>query len=151
MTTRPRAGFTLVEMLIVIVILGVVAGATAPAIRDLRAADPLQGATSQATTLLGRARRTAMERAVPVRVSLDPETHRYSVRALPYGAAPDSILADSLPLDDAVRLDARGGRLVLLFAPTGEARGDTLVLRWRGRVAAVSADPWTGESHVATN
>lgn len=151
MTTRARGGFSLVEMLIVLVILGVAAGAVAPAIRDLRAADPLQAATSEATTLLARTRRTALERAVPMRLSIDARTHRYSVRALAYGAVPDSITSDSLPLDASVSLDGRDRRIVIMFAPTGEARGDTVVLRWRGRVAAVSADQWTGEPRVASN
>jgi prepilin-type N-terminal cleavage/methylation domain-containing protein len=148
-SVRARAAFTLMEMLVVIAILGVVAGVTAPAIRALRATDPLQAATSEATTLIVRARRTAMERAIPVRVTIDPLTRRYSVRGLVYGAPPESVTTDSLHVAAEVQMDVPAGRrLVMVFSPTGEVRGDTLVIRWRGQVSAVSADPWTGDAHV---
>ena len=146
-----RAGFTLVEMIVVLAILGVVAGVSVPAIRDLRAADPLAQATSETARLLARTRQTAVERAAAMRITLDPVSRRYRVRTLAGDAASDSVTADSLSLPDGVMFDKGAGRLTLSFAATGEARGDTIILRWQDRVATVAVDPWTGDAHVATH
>ena len=147
-----RTGFTLVEMIVVLAILGVVAGVSVPALRDRRASDPLEQGASEVTTLLARARQTAVERAAAMRVSLDPVTRRYTVRATGIvDAASDSVSVDSLALPDGVTMDdAAGRRLVVTFVPTGEARGDTLTLRWHGRATAIVVDQWTGDAHAAT-
>jgi len=146
-----RAGFTLVEMVVVIAILGVVAGVSVPAIRDRRAADPLAQGASEISGLLARARQTAVERAATIRVSVDPASRRYKVRTLSTGAPSDSVATDSLAIADGVTLDGGDRRLTVTFMPTGEARGDTLTLRWQGRVAAVIVDQWTGDARVATH
>ena len=146
---RSRAGFTLVEVIVVLAILGVMAAVTVPAIRDLRSTDALDHATSVTTTLLARARQTAVERGTPVRVVVDPLGRRYWVRALQPGAAPDSVLADTLDIASDVSLDATATRLAVTFAPSGEAVGDVITLRWRGRAAAVTTDLWTGDARVA--
>jgi type II secretion system protein H len=149
MTPRARPGFTLVEMMVVIAILAVMAAVSVPAIRDLRASDPLDQATSVAVTLLSRARQTAVERASLVRVVVDPAGRQYWVRAMRTGSAPDSVMADTLALPPDVTLDATTPRLTITFTQTGEARGDALVLRWQGHTAAIAADQWTGDAHVA--
>jgi general secretion pathway protein H len=151
MRRTARAGFTLVEMVVVLAILGIVAGVTVPALRDRRAADPLMQGASEAVTMLARSRQTAVERATTIRVSLDPVTRRFRLRALGSRAVSDSVAADSLPLPAGVTIDDAGGRRTITFAPTGEARGDTITLRWQGRVATVAADQWTGDAHVATH
>ena len=151
MTGRARTGFTLVEVMVVIAIVGVAVGVTVPALRDLAATDPLAQGASATTQLLARARQTAVERAATVRVSLHPASRRYTVRALTAGTAADSVASDSLALPDGMTIDETAARLAVTFAPTGEARGDTLVLRWQGRIATIVLDPWTGDAHVATH
>ncbi len=151
MTYALRAGFTLVEMMVVIAILGIAAGVSVPAMRDLRSADPLVRGTNEATTMLARTRQTAVERAETMRLSVDPATRRYRVRTLGSDAASDSVTTDSLALPEGVTIDDAQGRLTVTFAPTGEARGDTLTLRWQGRAVAIAADQWTGDAHVATH
>lgn len=151
MRRAARAGFTLVEMVVVLAILGVVAGVTVPALRDRRAADPLAQGASETAAMLARSRQTAVERATTIRVSLDPATRRFRVRALGVLVASDSIAVDSLALPAGVAIDDAGGRRTITFAPTGEARGDTITLRWQGRIATVAADQWTGDAYVATH
>jgi len=145
---KTRGGFTLVEMLVVIAILAVMAAVSVPAIRDLRARDPLVLAASVTTTLLARARLTAVERATPVRVVIDPVGLHYWVRALRSGAAPDSVMSDTLLIPGDVTLGGTSARLAVTFTPSGEASGDAIVLTWRGRSASVAADAWTGDAHV---
>ena len=144
-----RAGFTLIEMLVVIAILGVVAGASVPAIRSARAVDPLEKGTDAIGNLLARSRQSAVERAAGIRVSIDPASRRYTVRMLTTDAPNDSVVADSLILPDGVTLDDASGWLAVTFAPSGEARGDAFTLRWQGRAATITVNQWTGDAHVA--
>lgn len=83
--TRGRSGFSLLELLIVCVILGVVAAAAAPAISTAmvrtkvsQAASLVTGDLSRAFTLAGRAR-------YPVRVSFEVDSLRYRVVNLATG------------------------------------------------------------------
>jgi Tfp pilus assembly protein FimT len=137
-------------MIVVVAILGVVLGVSVPAIRDARSTNPLDETTREASALLDRARRSAVERAAPVTIVIDPITRRYWVRLSAGAAAADTTIVDSLGVIAGVTIDTLPERVVIAFARTGEARGDTLVLRWHDHTATVSADAWTGDAHVAT-
>ena len=90
---RPRAGTTLVELLVVLVVLGVATSVTGLAFHRVRAASPAEDVE------LGRiaaARREAVAtgRDVSTTVVLDGQPHAVTAHA------DGSVLADSLPMVD---------------------------------------------------
>ena len=61
MSVRPNAGFTLLEALIIMVIVGIVSAAAYPLARNAVVRSDVHGARSHAVTLFGLARATAQE------------------------------------------------------------------------------------------
>ena len=72
MTARSRRGFTLIEMIVVLIVIAVTAGLTAPAM--MRMAGPAADDSDAAplTALLRGARRQAIEGGSVVTLILDP-------------------------------------------------------------------------------
>jgi prepilin-type N-terminal cleavage/methylation domain-containing protein len=138
-------GLTLVEVVVVLAIVGISAAVALPALGGLVAADPSPAAPL--ARLLDRSRRTAMERALPVTVTLLPATGRYWVWA--DSAETRAGLADgTLALGPGVRLAARDRRVRIRFDPAGRADGDSVAV-WSAEGAdLVTVDPWTGVVHV---
>ncbi|HEX2205098.1 MAG TPA: GspH/FimT family pseudopilin [Longimicrobium sp.] len=142
-----RRGFTLVEVLVVLVILAIAAGAVAPAILAPGDDDDVSAAVRETVKLLGSARREAARRGAEVTLSLDPGTGRYDVRAAGEGASPDSVAAGTLALPAGVTASAPVPRAEFRFDPEGGGWGVPLTLKG-SRVAVVEVDRWTGEIRV---
>jgi type II secretory pathway pseudopilin PulG len=131
-------------MLVVLTILGVMAGAVAPAILRVVDEDELTAATRAATSLIERARHTAVLRAVPVTLRIDPTEARYWVIA--EEAAADSLLASGrLELPAGVHVESGHPRPQLRFAPTGAlGYSDAVVLRSAAGAVTVTSTSWQG-------
>lgn len=132
-----KRGYTLVEMMVVVVILAVMAGAAVPALgvwldRKPHGVDAVAG-------LMRDVRARALADGRPVLLNIDPRTSRWLLEE----GASDS-LEGTLQLRGA-ELSADGERIVIRFSPTGGAEGGAVVVREHGRVATVRADRWTGE------
>lgn len=67
---RDRAGFTLVELLVVLILIGIATSLAAPRLDAMLSVDRVRGATSQLAADVAQARMTAIHRAQPVRVVL---------------------------------------------------------------------------------
>ena len=150
MGIRARAGFTLVEVAVVIVLLGIAAAIAAPALRPPRE----QGAAVAAEALRAvyrDARGEAARRGVPVLVVLETATDSFAVFAEPEGARREVVRVGELPLpDDAAIAGGRGGRAHARFTPLGRARADRLTLVDGDHRETVDVDAWTGDaSHAA--
>ena len=138
-------GFTLIELLVVITLIGIMLAAVAPALlSDDRRSDSLAESTEEVINVLTRARRTAVERAVPVTVTIEPVTKRWWVR----GAGIDSAATFTFGDRIAFVTSTREQRLLARFDPRGPASADALTLRAAGRSRTVVVDRWTGVARV---
>ena len=140
-------GFTLIEMLIVIVILAIVSAVTVPALRS----SPDDAMTSSAkvlTTLMQRARQTAVERGQNVSLVVDAENARYWATILSPGN-PDSVVSyGPIELAAGATLSADESRSRYVFAPSGAATGSPIVVRLDSRAAVITLDQWTGDARA---
>jgi len=137
-------GFTLVEVVVVLAILGITAAAVVPALGRIAPDDELTRTARRLDALLTSAQRTALERAVPVEVAFVPELDRYWIRL------GDSVMLDSGAIsgETAVRLWSTAARPRVRFGPHGIVDADSLALLGPSGAAAVTIDRWTGALHV---
>lgn len=145
----PRAGFTLTETLVVLVLLGIAAAAVAPDLRALLR--PGSGAAARELADAYRdARGMAASRGRAVFVTVDPVTGAWrtfvGATGSPEAAAESGNLLADRP---GTRLVTAGdGPTVVGFAPDGTARGSAVRVRADGRTLEVTVDPWTGGVRV---
>jgi type II secretion system protein H len=146
MTAR-RLGFTLVEVVIVLAILGIVAAVTAPSLATLGRQDELTEAANSVARLLRQARLAALERAVPVSAVIEPAGRKYLV-SVESDDAPVILAQGSMPLPPSVRLLSDRPRVRFDFRPLGSAEPDSLAVTGDGGTALVGVDRWSGEVYV---
>lgn len=141
------SGFTLIEVVVVLVLLGVVAGVTVPAFRNAAAGGPRAEVTSEVLRLLDGARSTALDRATGTRLMLDPRTGRYRLEADSFGHRV-SIQEGRLTLPADARLEGGAGWLVARFTPAGTGVTDTIAVVGQDGSSHVTVDRWTGVPHA---
>ncbi len=145
-----KRGFTLVEVLLVLVILGITATVAVPAFGRLTARDEAAESSRELLELLRKVRGTAIDRGVATTLTLDPGTGRYWVSAGSKDGRED-LAAGTLSLTTQLTLATRAPRVRWTFAPTGAAYGDSVFVRGpSGLAVVVGADPWTGELYART-
>lgn len=163
-----RGGFTLVEMVVVLLILAVAAAVTVPALLEPRQEEELDAATRRIETLFRLARDSAARAGVPVTLTVDsvtggvwlePERVRSDVveratsltsRLQPprSGASMAGPAGESLELPATVRLELTAARARFTFAHGGASFGDTVLLRRGAAVRVITLDPWSGHARV---
>jgi prepilin-type N-terminal cleavage/methylation domain-containing protein len=143
---RNRAGFTLVEMIVVIAILATVSAVTLPSFRAGND-DAITVGSKTLANFIARARQTSIERGEAVTLIVEPESARYWV--MENATAADSLLTSgSFELPADAKLVATQQRLRYRFLPSGRASGDPLTLRLGARAAVISVDRWTGDGRA---
>jgi type II secretion system protein H len=141
-----RLGFTLVEMVVVIAILGIVTAVTLPSFRSDND-DAVTVASRTLTAFMSRARQTSIDRGEPITVILEPASARYWV--MESASAGDSLLASGLlELPADAQLIAAEPRLHYTFLPSGRAYGEPLTLRLSSHAAVISVDRWMGDARA---
>jgi type II secretion system protein H len=137
-------GFTLVEVVVVLAILGITAAAVVPALSRIAPDDELTRAARRLDGLLASAQRAALERAAPVEVTFVPESDRFWIRL------DDSATLDSgaISSEAGVRLWSTAVRPRVRFDPEGIVDADSLALLGPSGAVAVTIDRWTGGIHV---
>lgn len=142
-----RRGFTLVEMIVVLIVIAVTAGLTAPAMMRMTGTAADDGDAAPLVALLRGARRQAIEGGTVVTLLLDPKGARYRADTTsPRGAG--MLSEGELAMDAGVTLESDSARVRFTFRPDGSVFGDTLTVRGRWTTARVSVDKWTGAIHV---
>jgi prepilin-type N-terminal cleavage/methylation domain-containing protein len=144
---RPRKGFTLLEMGIVLAIMAVSAMLVAPALSRMGQGKP-PGVGEDVVKLLNDARKIAIERNETVTLRLDPVSGRY--RADTVGIAGSGKLGEgAMTFGAQETLVTDLPRLVYVFHPTGSAFADTVLVRGAGASALVWVDRWNGVAYAA--
>jgi type II secretion system protein H len=145
-----RAGFTLVELLVALVIIGMIAGVAVPTLRGRG------GSTTEAAKELASIYETAREiaitrgRATLAEVDLARGSYRVLTEHQP-GRPTDTLRRGTLALPGNASLSsrsARGGLARMSFDPLGRAHGDDVVLADGKSRHQVVTDPWTGDARV---
>jgi prepilin-type N-terminal cleavage/methylation domain-containing protein len=174
MSIARRPGFTLIEMVVVLGILAVSTAVAVPAFLSWLRDDDLADATSRVGALFALARDSAIHSGVPVMVIIDSATSRVWIEALAAEAARDTApeptparagaprlgglvtmrtrrgaddvdSGESLDLPSSVRPELTRARARFVFAPSGAAYADTLVLRAPAGERVMTLSKWTGD------
>lgn len=142
---KARAGLTLVEILVVLLILGVTAAVAAPGLARLTGSDA-ERAARRLGAVYRRARDAATVHTTTAAVRVDFATASY-LATLERGPAlaPDTLDAGILPLGAARLEGGRGGRAVATFDPLGRAWSDSLAVIEGDARYDVTVDLWTAE------
>ena len=173
MRTMRRAGFTIIEIVVVLLIVSVAAGLAVPAFRSFFAEDDLTTATHKFETLFAFARDSAIHGGQPVTVLVDSVSGRVWLDTPAPGIDPDTMPAvrpgsafgsqamramrpgterlervdDGEPLDlpSSIRIELTKARARFTFAPSGAAWADSLVLSTSMGTRLLTLNPWTGD------
>jgi type II secretion system protein H len=151
---RPHAGFTLIELMTVIAVLGLVAALAAPSFREFTARSKLRGVANEAYTDLQFARAEAVQRNARVRVDysatgysvvLDSDNSAIKSVTLPSGTsvASGSTLVATFDPVRATAAVANGPAVLAAAGTSGQIRLN--VNAWgRPEICAPSTTPVTG-------
>lgn len=141
---RTRSGFSLLEVVVVLTILGVVAGVTAPALRNAVRKDDLATSADEVVSLIDRTRRTASDFATRATLVIDVESARYWVLVgAPSGER--TVAGGTMALAAGAKLVAREPRVTFAFDASGRAFASDLAVEVNGVARALIVDPWRGD------
>ncbi|HIG81149.1 MAG TPA: type II secretion system protein GspH [Verrucomicrobiales bacterium] len=168
---RRRAGFTLVEIMVVVAIMGVLLGLALMNFHALNKKEPLEQAVSDLEGLCRRARTEAIVKSRPMDLTLDSEGRRFELATAPHAQNapdPDGLLIATV--QEAVTLDQAAlptgvefeivlpeespdsetpGVVVIRFYPNGTAEPlEALMIMSGEGVYTLVLDPVTGRLNV---
>ncbi len=135
-TTRRSAGFTLIETIVVLVILGLALTIVAGFLPRRNATLELTDATAHVANAMRLARSRAMTESRPIPFVASPDRHGFRLDNIP------------VTLGRSVAVDTIGPSLIL-FAPDGSSSGGSLRVAVDGRQRLIRVDWLTGRVVVA--
>jgi prepilin-type N-terminal cleavage/methylation domain-containing protein len=144
---HPRRGFSLLEVVVVLTILGFVAGVTAPALRDATRKDDLTASAEAIVSLVDRTRRTAADYGTHATLTIDVESTRYWV-FIETTSGERAVASGAISLAAGAELVARERRVTFAFDASGKAFASDVGVRLNGAIAPITVDPWRGDVRV---
>ena len=136
-----EAGFTLVELLVVLALLALAYGLAAPALTQAVTGSDLRRETRELEAALARARAGALTGGKPQRILVDGLAGAYAVGGSRHALTGGIIIAASVP--DSRRLSAH--QAVIEFFPDGSSTGGRMTLSSpSGGKSALTVDWLTG-------
>ena len=158
MSERNRSGFTIIELIVVMIILAVMTSLAVPAFRSWVDEDDLTMATRRVETLFRLARDSAVRSGMPMTVWIDSITARAwlvpvtldSASITPPVSRPGS---SQTALDEGVEigfpstvhLQLSRARASFRFGAGGAVFADTLILSTATANRRITLNPWTGD------
>src|SRR5688500_3030079 len=122
MSMRIRRGFTLIEMIVVLIVIAILAGLTGPALMRSMVPHSDEGDAMPVAALFRSARQVAIERGLFVALTIDAAGGRY--RADSTGARGTGLLSEgAIALDEGVTLETDSLRVLFTFRPDGSVFG----------------------------
>lgn len=139
---RERRGFTLLELMVVLILLAITAAASVPAFLATEQRDPEQIAATQVAALLIRARDAARESGATATLVLSPADGRFWITTR------DSTAAGIVTLVEPARIIAPSmDRTTCQFASSGPATPCVVTVHGT-RDVTVRVDEWSGDIRV---
>lgn len=147
-----RRGFTLVELTVVLLIIGAIAGLALPAYGSAAARYRLQSAVHQLRTDLDRSAAYARASGTPVTVQFDTTNHVVTFVGMPAGTVggPDLVLdLDSGSMQAEISSATFGAGTEYTISGFGvPSEGGTVTLRNGGAGATITVDATTGLASI---
>lgn len=141
MTSRSEAGFTLIEVLVVLAIVGLALGLVAVRGASGNRTMALEAAAMGLAEDLRQARSQAIYANAPVRLMLDLERRTWGLGNQRQHGLPPDVAVEFLTIASAVVGKGQAG---IEFAPDGSSSGGTITLRDGGQVRRITIDWLTG-------
>lgn len=146
-----RSGFTLIEIVVVLTILGVVGAAVVPQM-VLESRNGARASVREIVSAYRTARGLAAARGMPATVAVELNTGRYWVYVEPTATtSADTVRQGTVPLDGSSALRGGDGRWVVTgFDPFGRSRSErgSITVSTSKERYEIRADPWTAAVDV---
>lgn len=158
--TRQSTGFTLIEIMIVVSILGILALVLLPTFSSCQDEQKLLGAASELTTALRFASSEARKTKIPLRLEITPATESYQLKINTTGALLyhpldkkrfTNSFASSSPYSgvNIATVNGNSGLNSLLFNTRGTVAADTsIALEYAGQSRTITISSVTGRISV---
>jgi prepilin-type N-terminal cleavage/methylation domain-containing protein len=142
---RGHRGFTIIELVVVLVLISIVSAVVVPAILNAMHPDSISTLTEPIVSLLRFAQRTAAQQDQRVTVTIDPSTNNFQAQTVGDGLTRAS---GTLALPAQAHFLTDSARLQVVFNPTGGVIADSLIVSDPQNVAVIRIDPWSGAIDV---